>query len=105
MSFATVNVNQTFQDDTANINKLNLTIQTVSTKVNIITQNINNNNFLFSLHGQGSKPLFSGDSESPVKVEIYNTTANDALTITAKIVESTVFSRFNLECTVTLTLT
>ncbi len=100
VSLATVNVNQTFQDDTANINKLNLTIQTAGTKVTVITQKINNNNFLISLQGQGSKRLFSGDDESPVKVEFYNTTANDALTITAKIVESTVFSRLNLDCTV-----
>jgi hypothetical protein len=100
VSLSTVNVNQTFQDDTANINRLNLIIQTAGTKVNVITQNINNNNFLISLQGQGSKRLFSGDSESPVKVEFYNTTANDALTITAKIVESSVFSRFNLECTI-----
>ncbi len=97
--FATVAVNQTYQDNTVNINKLNLTIQTDGT-VNVIAQKINNDNFLVSLQGQGAKRLFGGESSSPVTVEFYNNTQNGALTVTAKIVESTVFSSFTLNCTV-----
>ena len=100
ISLATVNVSQTFQDNTANINRLSLTIETEGAKVNVITQNINNNNFVISLQGQGSKRPFSGDSDSPVRVEFSNASSNGALIITARIIESKAFSRLNLGCTV-----
>lgn len=98
--FATVNVNQTFQDNTVDVNKLNLNVQIDGAKVNVITQNVNNNNFLISIQGSGSKRLFGGDSGSPVQVELFNDTASGVLTVTAKITDSTVFSRFNLNCNV-----
>ena len=38
-SYATVNINQSYQDNTVGINKLNLNFQTEALKVNVFTQN------------------------------------------------------------------
>jgi hypothetical protein len=98
--FSTVNFNQSYQDNTANINKLNLNVQTERAKVNVFTQNVNNSNFLITLQGTGSKGTFGGGSDSPIEVAFYNDTVNNELTITAKITESTAFSRFNVDCNI-----
>jgi zinc-ribbon domain len=100
-SFATVNINQSYRDNTAGINKLNLNVETQALKVNVFTQNITqNNNFLITLDGTASKGINSG-SDSPIQVVFYNdTTVNNELTITAKITQSTVFSRFNINCNI-----
>lgn len=99
-SFATVNINQSFQDNTAGIKKLNLNVDSQALKVNVFTQKItNNNNFLIKLDGSASKGI-NGGSDSPIQVAFYNDTVNNELTITAKITQSKVFSRFNVNCNI-----
>ena len=99
-SFATVNINQSYQDNTAGINKLSLNVESQALKVNVFTQNItHNNNFLISLDGTASKGI-NGGSDSPIQIAFYNTTVNNELTITAKITQSRVFSRFNVNCNI-----
>jgi len=99
-SFATVNINQSYQDNTAGIKKLNLNVESQALKVNVFTQNVTiNNNFLITLDGTASKSI-NGGSDSPIQVAFYNDTANNELTITAKITQSSVFSRFNVNCNI-----
>jgi hypothetical protein len=99
-SFATVNINQSYQDNTAGIKKLNLNVDSQALKVNVFTQNVTyNNNFLITLYGTASKGI-NGGSEGPIQVAFYNDTVNNELTITAKITQSNVFSRFNVNCNI-----
>ncbi len=99
-SYATVNINQSYQDNTVGINKLNLNVQTEALKVNVFTQKVSNNNFLITLDGTASKGINSGSgSGSPIQVEFNNdTVAGDELTMTMKITQSNVFSRYNVKC-------
>jgi hypothetical protein len=87
--FSTVNFDQTYQDNTTDINKLNLNVQ-----------NVNNSNFIITLEGSGSKGTFGGGSESAIQVAFYNDTVNGVLMVTAKITESTAFSRLNVDCNI-----
>ncbi len=97
-SYATVNINQSYPDNTVGITKLNLNVQTEELKVNIFTQKVSNNNFLITLDGTASKGI-NGGSGSPIKVEFNNNTvAGNELTITVKITQSNVFSRYNVKC-------
>jgi hypothetical protein len=99
-SFATVNINQSYQDNTAGITKLNLNIESQALKVNIFTQNVTNrNNFLITLDGTASKGI-NGGNDGPIQIAFYNDTVNKELTITAKITQSNVFSRFNVKCNI-----
>ena len=99
--FATVNINQSYQDHTANINKLNLNIESQALKINVFTQNVtSNNNFLITFDGSASKGPFSGGSDSPIQVTFTKDTVNKELTLTANITQSTAFSRFNVNCNV-----
>ncbi len=99
-SFATVNINQSYQDNTVGINKLNLNVESQALKVNVFTQNVTrNNNFLITLDGTASKGI-NGGSDSPIQIAFYNDTVNKELTITAKITQSSVFSRFNVNCNI-----
>ncbi len=100
-SFSTITFEQTYQDNTSNINKLNLNIQTEGLGVNVFTQNSSKNNFLITLDGTASKTAF-GNDDSPIQVSFYNDTVGDELTITAKITESTTFSRLNANCNIYL---
>ena len=97
--FSTVNFGQTYQDNTININKLNLNVQTEGLKVNVFTQNVTNDNFIITLEGTGSKGI-GGGNDSPMQVTFYNDTVNNELTVTAKITESTGFSRLNVDCNI-----
>jgi hypothetical protein len=97
-SYASVNINQSYQDNTVGITKLNLNVQTEALKVNIFTQKVSNNNFLITLDGTASKGINSG-SGSPIQVEFNNgTVVDNELTITVKITQSNVFSRYNVKC-------
>jgi hypothetical protein len=99
--FATVNINQSYQDNTANINKLNLIIESQALKINVFTQNVTrNNNFLITLDGSASKGPFSGGSGGPIQVTFTNDTVNNELTLTANITQSSAFSRFNVNCNI-----
>ena len=100
--FSTVNFGQTYQDNTADINKLNLNVQTQGLRVNVFTQNATNDNFIITLDGTASKGIFGGGSDSPIQVTFYNDTVNNELTVTAKITESTAFSRLNVDCNIYL---
>ncbi len=96
--FATVNINQSYQDNTSGINKLNLNVESQALKINVFTQNVTlNNNFLLTLDGTASKGI-NGGSGSPIQVTVNNNTVNHELTITMKITQSNVYSRYNLNC-------
>jgi zinc-ribbon domain len=98
--FSNVNIGETIQDKTANVDKLNIKFKSTSAKVNIFTQNVENNNFVILITGSASKGLFGGDTGNPVQVEIYNDTVNGVQTVTVKLEESTAFSRYNVVCNV-----
>ena len=98
--FSTVNFNQSYQDNSANINKLNLNVQIDGAKVNVFAKNVNNSNFIITLEGSSSKGTFGGGSDSPIQVAFYNDTVNGVLTVMAKITESTAFSRLNVDCNI-----
>lgn len=98
--FSTVNFNQSYPDNSVNISKLNLNVQIDGAKVNVFTQHINNSNFIITLEGSGSKGTFGGGSDSPIQVAFNNDTANGVLTVTAKITESTAFSKLNVDCNI-----
>jgi hypothetical protein len=100
--FSTVNLNQTYHDNTADINKLNLNVQTQGLRVNVFTQNVTNDNFIITLDGTVSKRVFGGGSDSPIQITFYNYTVKNELTVTAKIAESTAFSRLNVDCNIYL---
>ena len=72
--FSNVNIEQTFQDDTINVNQLNLDFESDAAQVNVFTQNSSGNNFIVSISGSASKSIFDGDGGSPVKVALYNDT-------------------------------
>ncbi len=99
--FSTVTFGQTYQDKTSDINKLNLNVQTEGLRVNVFIQNASNDNFLITLDGTASKTVF-GSGDSPIQVSFYNDTVGNELTITAKIKESTAFSRLNANCNIYL---
>lgn len=98
--FSNVNIGQTIQDKTVNVDKLNLNFDSTAAKVNVFTQNIDNNNFVISIEGSASKGIFGGNTESPVQVTFYNGTVNGVQTVTAKLEESTAFSRYNVVCNI-----
>ena len=99
--FSTVNFNQSYQDNTLNINKLNLNVQTDGAKVKVFTQSVNDSNFLITLEGTGSKGISAAETIAPYKLNSHNDTVNGMLTVTAKITESTDFSRLNVTATST----
>jgi len=98
--FATINIEQTFQDNTANIDTLNLNFQSSAAKVNIFTQKINDNNFLIAIDGLASKGMFSGETGNPITLTTYNDTEDSVLTVTVILEESTAFSRLTVDCTI-----
>ena len=101
--FSTVNFNQSYQDNSSNINKLNLNVQIDEATVKVFTQNVNNSNFILTLTGSGSKGPFSdGNDESPIQVAFHNDTEDGVLTVTANITKSIAFSRFNIDCNIYL---
>ena len=102
--FSNVNIEQTYQDDTINVNQLNLDFESDSAQVNVFTQNSNGNNFVVSISGSASKGIFGGDAGSPVKVTLYNDTVNGVQTVKAKLEESTAFSRYNVVCNIYVNL-
>ena len=99
--FSTVNLDQSYQDNTVNVNKLNLNVETDGAKVNVFIQNTSSNNFIITLKGTGIKGA-AGDSGSPIQVTFFNKTENGVLTVTAKITQSTAFSRLNVDCNIYL---
>lgn len=98
--FSNVNIEQNIQDDSANVEKLNFNFESTAARVNVFTQNVDNNNFVISIEGAASKGNFGGNTGNPVQVTIYNETANGVQTVTAKLEESTAFSRFNVVCNI-----
>ena len=98
--FLNVNIGQTIQDKTVNVDELTLNFESTAAEVNVFTQNIDNNNFVISITGSASKGIFGGETGNPVQVTIYNDTVNGVQTVTAKIEESTAFSRYNVVCNV-----
>ncbi|MCL4429965.1 MAG: zinc ribbon domain-containing protein, partial [Chloroflexi bacterium] len=98
--FSNVNIGQTIQDKTVNVDKLNLNFESTAAKVNVFAQNIDNNNFVVSISGSASKGVFGGDAGNPVQVTIYNDTVNGVQAVTVKLEESTAFSRYNIVCNV-----
>ena len=98
--FSNVNIEQTIQDKTVNVEKLNFNFESTAARVNVFTQNVDNNNFVISIEGSASKRNFGGDIGNPIQVTIYNYTINGVQTVTAKLVESTGFSRFNVVCNI-----
>jgi hypothetical protein len=100
LPFSSVNFEQSYQDNTANVNKLNLNFQSDVAQINVITLNVENNNFVITLEGTGSKSIFGGGNDSPVQVTFNNETVNGVLTVTAKVAESTAFSRLNVVCNI-----
>jgi predicted membrane protein len=96
--FATINIGQTYQDDTVNIDTLNLNFQSSAAQVNIFTQKINNSNFMIAIDGFASKGMFSGETGNPVSLTTYKDSKNGVLTATAILEESTAFSRLNVNC-------
>lgn len=95
---ATIDIEQTFQDNTAGVKSLILNFQSNIAEVEIFTQKISSYNFLIALDGTASKGLFSGDAGNPVQLSMYNNTQNNALTVNAILEESTGFSRLNIHC-------
>ncbi len=98
--FSDVNIGQTIQDETANVEKLNLNFESSTAKVTVFAQNVDNNNFVISISGSASKAIFGGESGPPVQVTIYNDTVNGVQTVTVKLEQSTAFSRYNVVCTI-----
>jgi hypothetical protein len=98
--FSTLNFNQSYQDNTINVDKLNLNVQTDGARVDVFTQKVNNTNFAITVDGTGSRGM--GGGGSPIRVEFFNDTANGVLTVTAKITESTGFQRLNVHCNIYL---
>ena len=98
--FSNVNIEQTYQDDTLNVSNLTLNFETNAAQVNVFTQNLNNNNFVIGIQGSASKGMFGGDNGSPVKFTLYNDTVNGVQTATAKLEQSTTFSRYNVVCNI-----
>lgn len=98
--FATINIEQTYQDNTANIDTLNLNFQSSAAKVTIFTQKINDNNFLIAIDGQASKGMFNGETGNPIALTTYNDTEDGVLTVTVILEESTAFSRLTVDCTI-----
>ena len=98
--FSNVNIEQTYQDNTINVSKLNLNFETEAAQVNVFTQDVNNNNFIIGIQGSASKGLFNDNNDSPVKFTLYNDTANGVQTVTAKLEESPAFSRYKVICNI-----
>ena len=98
--FATVNIEQSVQENTANIHTMNLNFQSSAAKINIITQKINNNNYFISLEGSASKRIFDDDTGNPVQLNQYGNDADGVLNATVILEESSAFSRLNLVCNI-----
>jgi len=100
--FSNVTIGQTYQDDTVNVNKLNLNFETNAAQVNVFTQNLTNNNFIIGIQGSASKGIFGGNSDSPLQFNLYNDTINGIQTVTVKLEESIAFSRYDVVCNIYL---
>jgi hypothetical protein len=98
--FAIVNIEQSVQENTANINTLNLNFQASAAKINIITQKINNNNYFISLEGSASKRIFDDDTGNPVQLNQNSNDVGGVLNSTVVLEESRAFSRLNLVCNI-----
>jgi len=101
-SFSIINIEQTYQDNTVDVSKLNLNFETEAAQVNVFTQDVNDNNFVIGIQGSASKGMFGGNSDSPMQFTLYNDTVNGVQTVTVKLEESTAFSRYKVICNIYL---
>lgn len=101
-SFKIFNIEQSIQENTANIHTLNLNFQSNTATINIITQKINNSNFFITLNGSASTRLVDEESGNPIKLIQYNNTADGISNASVILEESPDFSRLNLVCNIFL---
>jgi hypothetical protein len=98
--FINVSIGQTYQDNTADINKLNFNFESNQAQVNVFTIDMNNNNFVIEIQGSAAKGMSGGNSDSPIQFTLYNDTTNGVQTVTIKLEESTTFSRYKVVCNI-----
>ncbi len=97
--FSNINVNESYKDNHADVNQLNLNFQADTAQVNVITQDINNYNILIAVQAEGSTGLF-GNNNNPIAVTFDNQTANGVLTVTSTVKETTALPRLRLVCNI-----
>jgi hypothetical protein len=98
--FITVNIRQTYQDDTVDISKLNFNFESNQAQINVFTLDMNNNNFVIEIQGSAAKSVSGGTGDSLMQFSLYNDTTNGVQTVTIKLEESTGFSRYNVVCNI-----
>lgn len=87
------------QDNSPNLNTINLNFETDIGQVNIIPLNTNNN-VLIHLLANGSRGIF-GSTDIPIEITFENQTVGDILTVTSKV---TVDNRFSFRSALTCTI-
>jgi hypothetical protein len=102
LSITIVKIEQSIQENTANVHTLDLNFQSSAATINILTQKINNYNFFITLNGTASKRLVDGESGNPVQLIQYNNTVDGVLSASVILEESPAFSRLNLVCNIYL---
>ncbi len=87
------------QDNSPNVNTINLNFETDIGQVNIIPLD-SNNNILIHVLANGSRGIF-GSTDIPIEISFDNKTSGDTLTVTSKVaVENRLSFRSALTCTI-----
>lgn len=96
--FSSWNISRSLEDDTPNVNTVNLNFETNIGRVDISTLKISDNNIGIYVEAGGSKGLFGG-TDIPVSISFENQTSGDVLTIYSKVIVENEFSdRSNVIC-------
>ncbi|MCW4000676.1 MAG: zinc ribbon domain-containing protein [Candidatus Bathyarchaeota archaeon] len=97
--FSSWSAQQTLQDNSAGVNRVNFNFNTDVGRVNVVTQKIADNNLLLHVSANGSKGLSGGNIENPVTVTFENKTVGDVLDVTCTVeVEDTLSMGSNVVC-------
>ncbi len=95
---STWDMGRTLEDDTPNVNTINLNFQTNIGRVNINTLKIADNNIGIYIQANGSRGLLGDSGEIPVSISFENHTLDNVLTVDSKVtVENRFSSRANVD--------
>jgi len=93
---STWDFSRSFEDETPNMETLNLNFETNIGEVNVTPLEVGNNNIGIYVTANGSRSMF-GDTEIPVSVSFSNQTVGDTLTVNSKVFfENVIAMRVNV---------
>ncbi len=96
--FSTWDMGRTLEDNTPNVNTVNLNFQTNIGRININTLKIAENNIGIYIQANGSRGVFGNSGEIPLRISFENQTVGNVLTVDSIVtVENRFSSRANVD--------